>query len=143
MASKLAVPTWKLADRTLTLERPLCAGIVNVTSDSMWEGARSETPARAIEDGVRLIGEGFEMLDVGAVPARGGPPVPANQEAEALVPAIEGLAGGDIPISADTFSPEVAARALAAGAVAINDIGGGRPEMLALVAAAGCGHGLM
>jgi dihydropteroate synthase len=143
MASKLAIPTWKLADRTLTLDRPLCAGIVNVTTDSMWEGARSETPARAIEDGVRLIGEGFEMLDVGAVPARSGPPVSTDEEASALVPAIEGLAGGEIPVSADTFSAEVAARALAAGAVAINDIGGGSAEMFELIAEAGCGYVLM
>jgi dihydropteroate synthase len=139
----LAKPSWKLADRTLELAAPIGAGIVNVTADSMWEGARSVTPAQAIEDGVRLIGEGFEMLDVGAVPARSGPPVPAEPEAEALVPAVEGLSGGDVPVSADTFSPEVAARALAAGAVAINDIGGGAPEMLELIAGAGCGYVLM
>jgi dihydropteroate synthase len=139
----LGVCSWKLADRTLELSEPIGVGIVNVTSDSMWEGARSGTPARAIEDGVRLIGEGFEMLDVGAIAARSGPPVSAEQEAEALLPAIEGLAGGDIPVSADTFSPEVAARALAAGAVAINDIGGGSAEMLELVAEAGCGYVLM
>jgi dihydropteroate synthase len=134
------MPAWRLAGRTLDLDRPIGAGIVNVTEDSMFEGARSETPEGAIEDGARLADAGFEMLDVGAVAARSGPPVPAEEEAERLVPAIEGLAQRtNLPISADTFSPEVARRALDAGAVAINDIAGGSEAMLELAAETGCG----
>jgi dihydropteroate synthase len=136
--------TWRLADRTLELDSPIGAGIVNVTHDSMFEGARSGTPQRAIEDGVRLVEQGFEMLDVGAVAARSGPPVPADQEAARLIPALKGLAGRtDAPLSADTFSPEVAGRALEAGAVAINDIGGGSDQMFELAAESGCGLVLM
>ena len=106
----------------------------------MFEGARSGTPEQAIEDGLVLAAEGFEMLDVGAVAARSGPPVPAEEEAERLVPAIEGLAERtELPISADTFSPQAARRAIEAGAVAINDIGGGSDEMLELAAETGCG----
>jgi dihydropteroate synthase len=134
---------WRLADRTLERAAPLAVGIVNVTSDSMFEGARSETPAGAIADGRALVEAGFEMLDVGAVAARSGPPVPAEEEAAALIPAIEGLRGCGAPISADTFSPEVARMALDAGAVAINDIGGGSGEMFALAAEFGCGLVLM
>jgi dihydropteroate synthase len=134
---------WRLADRTLDLAQPLAAGIVNVTTDSMFAGARSGTPERAIEDGRTLVEAGFEMLDVGAVAARSGPPVPAEVEAAALVPAIEGLAGAGVPISADTFSAEVARRSLDAGAVEINDISGGSEEMLELVAERGCGYVLM
>ena len=59
------------------------------------------------------------------------------------MPAIEGLAGAGVPISADTFSVEVARRALAAGAVAVNDISGGSDEMFELVAESGCGYVLM
>jgi dihydropteroate synthase len=134
---------WRLADRTLDLAQPLAAGIVNVTADSMFEGARSVTPEGAIADGLRLVDEGFDMLDIGAVAARSGPPVGAEEEAAALVPAIEGLAGSGVPISADTFSVEVARRALAAGAVAVNDISGGSEEMFQLVAETGCGYVLM
>jgi dihydropteroate synthase len=131
---------WKLSDRTLDLASPIGAGIVNVTDDSMFEGARSETSEQAIEDGVQLAEAGFEMLDVGAVAARSGPPVPVEEEAERLVPAIEGLvARTDLPISADTFSAEVARRGLEAGAVAINDIAGGSEAMLELAAETGCG----
>src|SRR4051794_4716288 len=135
---------WQLSDRALDLEHPIGVGIVNVTEDSFFEGSRSGTPERAAEDGKRLAELGFEMLDVGAVAARSGPPVPTDQEAGRLVPAMEGLAEAvEVPISADTFSPEVARRALAAGAVAINDIGGGSEEMFELVAEAGCGYVLM
>ena len=151
--------SWRLADRTLDLARPIAAGIVNVTVDSMFEGARSGTPEQAVADGLALAQAGFEMLDVGAVAAKAGPPVPAEEEAAALAPAIEGLVrrfqtspsyseeksgnDGAPPVSADTFSPEVARRALGAGASVVNDISGGSEEMFELVAETGCGYVLM
>lgn len=138
---------WRLPDRTLDLARPIGAGIVNVTVDSMFEGARSGTPAQAVRDGLALAEAGFEMLDVGAVAAKAGPPVRAGDEAAALVPAIEGLVAAigarRPPISADTFSPQVARRALEAGAQVINDISGGCEEMFELVAGTGAGYVLM
>ena len=134
---------WRLGGRELSFDQPLAAGIVNVTVDSMFEGARSGTPERAIEDGLKLAGAGFDMLDVGAVAARSGPPVGAEEEAEALLPTIEGLAGSGALVSADTFSAEVARRSLQAGAVAVNDISGGSKEMFELAAETGCGYVLM
>ncbi|HYJ23195.1 MAG TPA: dihydropteroate synthase [Solirubrobacterales bacterium] len=149
---------WRLADRTLDLAQPLAAGIVNVTVDSMFEGARSGTPEQAVADGLALVEAGFDMLDVGAVAAKAGPPVSAEAEAAALVPAITGLtsdalAGQEtenaslvparVPISADTFSSGVARRALDAGADTVNDISGGSEEMFELVAERGCGYVLM
>jgi dihydropteroate synthase len=123
--------------------QPIAAGIVNVTTDSMFAGARSGTPERAVADGLALVEAGFDMLDVGAVAAKAGSPVPAEAEVAALAPAIEGLAGAGVPVTADTFSVEVARAALDAGAVAINDISGGGEEMFALVAERGCGYVLM
>ena len=139
------MPAWRLRDRTFDFPPPLGAGIVNVTQDSFFEGARSATPERAVEDGLRLVEAGFDMLDVGAVPARSGPPVPVDDEAARLVPAVEGLAGrAGVPVLADTFSPEVAGRAVEAGAGAINDIAwGAEPELLAAVAEAEAGYVLM
>lgn len=134
---------WRLTEDRLDLAQPIAAGIVNVTADSMFEGARSGTPEQAIADGLVLVEAGFDMLDVGAVAARNGPPVDPEVEAAALVPAIEGLAGSGVPVSADTFSVEVARGALAAGAVAINDISGGSEGMFELVAESGCGYVLM
>src|SRR5213076_459354 len=104
---------WRIAGRPLEFPPPLAAGIVNVTDDSFFEGARSGTPERAIEDGLALVEEGFDLLDVGAVPARAGAPVPPEEEAARLVPAIEGLASrAGVPLSADTFQAEVAVQAL-------------------------------
>jgi dihydropteroate synthase len=141
----VAVTRWRIADRVLEFPPPLAAGIVNVTDDSFFDGARSVTPEQAVEDGAELVAAGFDLLDVGAVPARAGDPVAPEDEAARLIPAIEGLARRlDVPISADTFQPEVAARALDAGAVAINDISGGAdPELLELVGQRGCGYVLM
>ena len=150
--------SWRLCGRELDLSRPIAAGIVNVTVDSMFEGARSGTPEQAVRDGLALAEAGFEMLDVGAVAAKAGPPVPPEDEAAALVPAVEGLVSQsrgsfqtdtdrkeprDGPVSADTFSPEVARRALAAGATVVNDISGGCEEMFELVAGTGAGYVLM
>jgi dihydropteroate synthase len=129
--------------RTLDLTRPAAAGIVNVTIDSMFEGARSGTPEQAVADGLELVDAGFDMLDLGAVAAKSGPAVSAEDEAAELVPAVEGLAGAGVPLSVDTFSVEVARRALKAGAVAVNDISGGSEEMFGLVAETGCGYVLM
>jgi dihydropteroate synthase len=136
---------WRLSDRVLDLASPLAAGIVNVTDDSFFKGARSVTPDRAIDDGLELVESGFDLLDVGAVPARSGPPVRIEKEAERLVPAVEGLVRrSGAPVSADTFQVEVARRSLDAGASAINDISGGcDPAMLRLVAERGCGYVLM
>lgn len=136
---------WRLAEKTLDLKRPVGVGIVNVTDDSFFEGARSGTPERAVADGLALAEAGFEMLDVGAVAARSGPPVPAADEAAKLVPAIEGLAAATtVPISADSFSAEVASHAIEAGAAAINDISGAAdPALFELAAESGCGLVLM
>jgi dihydropteroate synthase len=82
---------------------------------------------------------------VGAVAARSGPPVSAEDERARLVPAIQRLAlEGGVPVTADTFLAPVARAALDAGAAAINDISGGaEPELPELVAESGCGYVLM
>ncbi len=135
---------WRLNDRELRFPPALAAGIVNVTDDSFYAGARSGTAEQAVADGLGLVEAGFDLLDVGAVAARTGPPVTPETEATRLLPAIERLvAQAGVPVLVDTFSPEVARRALEAGAAAINDIGGGEDAMLELVAETGCGYVLM
>jgi dihydropteroate synthase len=136
--------SWRLRTREIDLARPIGAGIVNVTADSMVPESRSVTPERAIEAGVALVEQGFELLDVGAVAARSGPPVTPADEIAKLAPTVAGLTERlEVPVCADTFSPEVARAAVEAGAEVINDIGGGEPEMLAEAAALGCGYVLM
>ena len=136
---------WRLSGGLeLTFPPSLAAGVVNVTADSFYSRARSVTPEQAIEDGLCLAEAGFDLLDVGAVAARSGPPVAAAAEIERLVPAVAGLTErASVPVMADTFQAEVARAALDAGAVAINDISGGSDEMFELVAERGCGYVLM
>jgi dihydropteroate synthase len=137
--------SWRIKGGELRFPPSLAVGIVNVTEDSFFSGARSGTPERAVADGLALVEDGFDLLDVGAVAARSGPPVEAEEEAARLVPAVEHLAAeAGVPVTADTFSAEVARRAVEAGAAAINDIGGASdPAMLELVAESGCGYVLM
>ena len=136
---------WRLRDGVeLTFPPPRAAGVVNVTADSFYSGARSVTPEQAVADGLRMVEQGFDLLDVGAVAARSGPPVAAVEEAAKLAPAVAGLVErAGVPVLADTFSAEVAREAIVAGAGAINDISGGSEEMFAAVAEAGCGYVLM
>jgi dihydropteroate synthase len=136
--------SWRLRAAELDLGQPRVAGIVNVTDDSFFSGARSERPEAAIRDGLALAEAGFDMLDVGAVAARAGAPVPVEEEKARLIPVVEEVsARASVPVSADTFSPEIARAAAGAGAEAINDIGGGAPEMLEAAAETGCGYVLM
>src|SRR3989337_2658712 len=103
------MPVWRLSEATLEFPPSLAAGIVNVTEDSFFAGARSGTPERAVADGLALVEAGFDLLDVGAVAARSGPPVPSEEESARLVPAVAGLAAATTaPISVDTFSAETA-----------------------------------
>ena len=140
----MAMSLWRLSETVLEFPPPLGAGIVNVTDDSFFAGARSGTPERAVAHGLGLVEAGFDLLDVGAVAARSGPPVPAEEETAKLIPAVEALSrAAGVAVVADTFSPAVASLALDAGAQAINDIGGGSDEMLALVAERRCGYVLM
>jgi dihydropteroate synthase len=144
LAGTARAERWRLRAAELDLRQPRAAGIVNVNDDSFFGGARSATPEEAIRKGIALAAEGFDMLDIGAVPARPGDATSGQEEAARLLPVVEELsAKGGIPVSADTFSPALARAAVAAGAEAINDIGGGGDEMLAAVAEAGCGYVLM
>jgi dihydropteroate synthase len=112
-------------------------GVVNVTPDSFSDGGLYLAPQRAIEHGRELAGDGADVLDVGGESTRpGAAAVSAEEEAARVIPVIEGLAAGDVPISIDTSKVEVAAAALDAGATIVNDITALRaaPEIADLVA---------
>lgn len=137
---------WAVRDRTFsTAGRTLIMGVVNVTPDSFSDGGRFGTPDRAVEHGRQLYADGADLVDVGGESSRpGAEPVPADEEMRRVVPVIAGLAAAGVPVSVDTAKPEVAAAALEAGALAVNDITAlENPDMATLVAAAGCGVVLM
>ena len=112
-------------------------GIVNLTDDSFsGDGLRAQVDA-AVAQGMRLVEEGADILDLGAESSRpGAVPVPARQELERLLPVSAALRDLGVPLSVDTVKPEVMSAALAAGADMINDIAALQaPGALAAVAA--------
>ena len=98
-------------------------GIVNVTPDSFSDGGRYDSPRLAIDQARRLIDEGADILDIGAESTRpGATPVDIQEELRRLLPVLEGLKDIAIPISIDTYKPEVMRAAIDAGASMINDV---------------------
>jgi dihydropteroate synthase len=113
-------------------------GIINTTPDSFSDGGVLLDPAAAIAAGVRMVGEGADLLDVGGESTRpGAQPLDAATERERVLPVIRGLAERvSIPISVDTYKASVADAALDAGASMVNDISGLRyePDLAGIVA---------
>ena len=128
--------------RTLVLgERTLVMGVLNVTPDSFSDGGRLRDASHAIDEGVRLAEQGADLLDVGGESTRpGAMPLGAAEELSRVLPVVEGLASCvDVPISIDTYKPQVADAALGAGAAMVNDVSGLRyePDLAAVVARRG------
>ena len=108
----------------LALSSPLVMGIVNVTPDYFSDGgAQSEQLDLAIERGLQMVEAGAQILDIGGESTRpGSDAVSVEEELRRIIPVIEGLHGAGVPLSIDTFKPEVMQAALDAGADMINDI---------------------
>jgi len=128
---------------SLTLERPLIMGVVNVTPDSFSDGGRFLNTQQALEHARALIEEGADILDVGGESSRpGAEPVGLDEELRRVMPVLEQLAPGPVPVSVDTCKPEVMRHAIAAGAAMVNDINAlrepGALEALAQSQAAVC-----
>lgn len=113
-------------------------GIVNATNDSFSDPRGATTLEDRVVLARRLLADGADLIDVGGESGiTGVPPVPAEEEAARVVPLVERLAGelGAL-VSVDTYKPEVAAGAIAAGACLVNDTSGLRDPALADVCAA-------
>ena len=123
-------PVLDCAGRRLRLDRPQVMGIVNVTPDSFSDGGAHDTLEAAVAHGLRLAEEGADILDVGGESTRpGAQAVPVEEELRRVVPVIEALSQRTtLPISIDTFKPEVMHATVAAGAGMINDIRALRAE---------------
>lgn len=140
---------WKLSDtRAIDLDRPCVVCIVNTTPDSFSDGGQYNTTQGATDRAKRAIDDGADMLDIGGESTRpGAQRVDADEQIKRVVPVIEAIrkAGMDIPISVDTTLSQVAARALDAGADAINDVSAMTedPGMLTLASDRRCGIVLM
>ena len=121
-------------------------GVVNVTPDSFSDGGAWFDHGKAVEHGLRLVGEGADIIDVGGESTRpGAQRVSAEEELRRVVPVVRELAASGVAVSADTMRARVAERSVEAGAVLVNDVSGGLadPDMARLVASSGVAYVLM
>ncbi|MDP9181383.1 MAG: dihydropteroate synthase, partial [Actinomycetota bacterium] len=112
-------------------------GVLNVTPDSFSDGGDHATVDTAIAYGGQLVADGADVVDVGGESTRpGAQRVPEQVELTRVVPVVEALAQQGVRCSVDTTRAGVAAAAVEAGAVLVNDVSGGLadPRMLAAVA---------
>jgi len=128
-----------------TFPRPaLVMGIINVTPDSFSNGGQFSDAKAAVDQGLRLVAEGAEILDVGGESTRPrATPVEESEELRRVIPVIEELASRvKVPISIDTMKPAVARAALKAGASIVNDVAANREdeEMWRMVGEARAGY---
>ncbi len=124
-------------------DRPLVMGVVNVTPDSFSDGGRHATADAAIAHGRALHEQGADLLDIGGESTRPGATRPlVADELHRVVPVIRELAAAGVAVSVDTMRHEVAAAALEAGAVLVNDVSGGLadPKVLSVVADHGAAY---
>jgi dihydropteroate synthase len=123
-------------------------GILNLTPDSFSDGGRLQSLEGAVRTARRMLAQGADLLDLGGQSTRpGAEDIGAEREIGRVLPVLQAIraAHPEAVLSVDTFRAPVAEVALAAGADWINDVGGGRrdPEILKVVAAAGCPYVLM
>ncbi|OGS45808.1 MAG: dihydropteroate synthase [Euryarchaeota archaeon RBG_16_67_27] len=133
---------WRHRTGEIVLDRPRVMGILNVTPDSFSDGGRYLEPDAAIRRALEMVAQGADLIDIGGESTRpGSDPIPADEEWRRIRPVFEGLVRTTgVPLSVDTRKPEVAARALEAGASIVNDVSGLRdPEMVRGIAGARAG----
>ena len=110
-------------------ERTRVMGVINVTPDSFSDGGLWLNPETAIQHGLSLVSDGADLVDVGGESTRPGAiRIDAEEELRRVIPVVRGLAAEGVPVSVDTMRADVAEQALAAGAVLINDVSGGRAD---------------
>lgn len=131
----------RCGDFSLSLDRPLVMGIVNLTPDSFSGDGLVGDIDRTILHARLQFEAGADILDLGAESSRpGAVPTSEEDELKRLLPVLKEIANWGVPISIDTYKPAVMRAALEAGAAMINDITGmTNPEALAVIQGSECG----
>jgi len=127
----------KLQNHSLELgKRTLIMGILNITPDSFSGDGIYEDPEKAVARALTMMKEGASIIDIGGESSRpGSQPVNAKEELGRVIPVVKSLVECNVPISVDTYKPEVAREVLKLGADMINDITGlTNPKMKGLIA---------
>lgn len=117
--------------KILVVDKPMVMGIINVTSDSFYEGSRQQTHEQIVAKATTMIGDGADIIDIGGQSTRpGSERISAQMELLRVLPAVETILKHfpDAIISVDTYYSSVALRSVLAGAVMINDISSGNMD---------------
>ena len=118
--------SWAIRSGSLSLDRPVILGIINVTPDSFSDGGEFFSPEQAVAQGVRLVEEGADVLDIGGESTRpqGAEPVDASEELRRVMPVVRSLRERlpQVPLSVDTVKSAVARAVLDEGVEIINDV---------------------
>ena len=107
----------------LDLSSPSVMGIVNVTPDSFSDGGKFNTTDKAVAHAMELVEQGADILDIGGESTRpGATPVLLDEELNRVIPVIKALVKAGVPLSIDTYKPEVMREAIDAGVDIVNDV---------------------
>ena len=114
---------WHTSRFTLDLARPQIMGIFNATPDSFSDGGRYLSTAAALRQCEQLLQDGADILDIGGESTRpGSPAVGLEEELARVLPVVRGAVSLGVPVSVDTYKPEVMQAVLDLGADIVNDI---------------------
>lgn len=141
-----ATRVWQTTGHAIDLQQVRVMGIVNVTPDSFSDGGQHAQAAAAVAHCEALLKEGAHILDIGGESTRpGAPSVSADEEWARVAPVLSAALSMGVPVSIDTWKPEVMQRALDVGVDIVNDVRALQaPGALATVATHGrCGVCLM
>ncbi len=129
---------WEHAGGFIDCSTGRLVGIVNANPDSFSDHGAHAGTDRAVRHGLRLAAQGADVVEVGGESLRFSEHTPVDVEIARVVPVIERLVGQvRVPVAIDTFKPQVAAAAIAAGASILNDPTGLREPEMTRVAAEG------
>ena len=114
---------WQTSRFRIDLSRPQVMGIVNVTPDSFSDGGHHATAVQALRHAEQLLAQGADLLDIGGESTRpGSPAVSLEDELARVLPVVQDAVRLGVPVSVDTYKPEVMQAVLDLGADVINDI---------------------
>ncbi|MEJ1169671.1 dihydropteroate synthase [Variovorax sp. CCNWLW235] len=118
-----ASSTWQTARFAIDLAQPRVMGIVNVTPDSFSDGGAHASTSAALQHCEQLLKEGADILDIGGESTRpGSPAVPLDAELARVLPVVREAVKLGVPVSIDTYKPEVMRAVLDLGADIVNDV---------------------
>ena len=114
---------WQTSRFTIALNEPKVMGIVNVTPDSFSDGGQHLSAAASLKHCEKLLQDGAHILDIGGESSRpGAMPLPLQDELARILPVVREAVKLGVPISVDTYKPQVMQAVLDLGADIINDI---------------------